>query len=185
MNIFGFIACAIATLVAAPDQRTASTKSPKGAVQVAASGDVESFYGIPIALTVSGLRRLPYRVVRGQEIGEGDLQTYYTITARQGITVRVVFSSIGKLYLAESKSSNAVGPRGIGVGSSLSEVEATWPKGKLLYGSEDGQFVTFDTGTNLLYVFDPRDMPDAAFGHPRIKVTPPNLKVTRVRVFAR
>lgn len=184
-RFFTLLALSLAGCVAASDSNTAARATARAAVQVASNGDVESFYGVPTSLTVSGLKRLSYPVVTGQEMAEGALETFYMITGIRGVEIKVVFRDDGKLYLAQSESSNAVGPRGVGIGSSLSQVKAAWPTGKLLYGSEDGQFVTFVTDTNLLYNFDAKDMPPAAFDHPPKKVSVPNLRVNRIRIFPR
>lgn len=184
MKVVLLIAGASTALLAQAATAGPQTPSPQTDVRVALSGDVESFYGIPMSLTHDDLKRLPFRVVPREETVEGDLQTYHLVWARHGVKVKIVFDDQGKLYVAHSTSSNAVGPKGIGVGSTLSQVKATWPNGKLLYGSEDGRFVTFNTGTNVLYIFSPEDMPPAAFEQPRKEIVVPDLRVKAVRIFA-
>ena len=152
-------------------------------VIVDADGNVARFYGIPIHLTVSGLKRLPYRVKMGHGYAEGDRFTIAKISAEDGVQVNVSFGSDRKLYVAETASSNAVGPKRIGIGSLLSDVRAAWPAGRLLYGVEENQAtVIFITGTNVMYLFDPKDMPPGTFLHRGSIKDVPNMKVQSIRV---
>ncbi len=95
-------------------------------------------------------------------MAEGHQYPVAAITAMNGVEIKVVFDKAGpngKLYSAETTTPNAIGPRGIGVGSALSEVKAAWPAGQLDYGLAHGQYVTFITGANVYYEFSPQDMP--------------------------
>jgi len=120
----------------------------------------------------------------GQEFGEGDAHPVAWIKAKDGVEVKASFGLDGRLYYLESSSLKAVGPKGIKAGSLLSDVRAAWPTGRLLYGSEDGRFVTYSTDTNVKYVFDPDDLPPQAFDHRGAKIDVPNIRVKTVRIFA-
>jgi hypothetical protein len=150
-------------------------------VKVDSKNNVTNFYGVPINLTVSGLKKLPFHKKRRFDTGEGSREPYYTINARNGVEVKVKFDG-NRLYLAETISRNAVGPKNIGVGSYLSDVKTAWPMGKLLYGAEDGRFATYTTGTNILYLFDPNDLPSRAFEVPRQDIEIPNIRVQKIRI---
>jgi hypothetical protein len=63
-------------------------------------------------------------------------------------------------------------------------VKAAWPSGKLLYGREDGLFATYDTGSNVLFLFDPKDMSSEAFDAGIGGVGVSNLTVRKIRLFA-
>ncbi|MEO5774940.1 MAG: hypothetical protein ABIQ32_12605 [Sphingomicrobium sp.] len=157
-------------------------------LELDAKGNVLSFYGVTVNLTRSGLKRLPYRVtaVHHPE-GEGDAYTSYKIRADGGVVVEVTFDDDGKLYSGHTKSANALGPRGIGVGSTLAQVKAAWPTGTLLYGFEDGAFVTYSTAANVLFRFDPKDMPPGAFDHDRPSdfPVPQDIKVGEISIYPR
>lgn len=148
--------------------------------------NVSKFYGVPVDLTVKGLRRLPLRSRVGHESFEDDRYTVATVDAANGVQLKIVFGDDGKLYEARTSSANAVGAKGIGVGSSLSAVKAAWPSGKLLYGWEDGAFATFVTGTNVLLRFNPNDLPAQAFDRDWCKSRAteiPEIKVQTISVF--
>src|SRR3954447_13363812 len=94
-----------------------------------AQHNVSQFYGVPINTTLSKLKRLGLRYTVGYQFSEGVRDAVYTVKAPNGIGVKVSFDDDGKLYSAETSSRNAVGPKGIGVGSTLSEAKAAWPSG--------------------------------------------------------
>src|SRR5688572_9893824 len=75
-------------------------------VVVDAKGNVERFYGVPIDLTISHLKRLPYRMKMGHEYEELDRYVTATITAENGVQVEVSFGSDGRLYRARTMSRN-------------------------------------------------------------------------------
>jgi len=154
----------------------AGAKSGLPWVKLDANGNIRSFYGIPVTITRGGLKRLGFRTRVGYEI--------YTVAARNHVEVQLTFDRRGRFYRAETTSKNAVGPRGIRVGSRLSEVRAAWPSGRFSYGCEDGFHVTYTTGTNVLFDFDARDMPPRARHQceqlPDSEI--PNLKVEAIRI---
>lgn len=127
--------------------------SSRSHVTLDKGGNVERFYGIPLKVTEEGLKQLPFTVKVTYRMGEDGRVPIYCLTGKDAVQIRLEFES-GHLYLLETDSKNAVGPKGIHVGSSLREVRKAWPKGKLLFGQEEGGFVTYVSGTNVLYLFN-------------------------------
>jgi len=188
MRVLLTVMLAFATSAPATPPQPIQTKSP---VIVDAKGEVARFHGIPMNLTPAGLKRVPYRYKVGHGSSEGIPYTFYTIRADGGVEVVVGFDH-GRLSSAATSSPNAVGPMGIRVGSLLSEVKRAWPKGKLYYGVEESHaFVTFETAeagfmSNVLYRFDPEDVPAAAFDRDFQKsrqVKIPDIKVRTIEIF--
>ena len=163
----------------------AQAKPTRLAVILDTKGNVQSFYGVPVKLTLSGLKRLPFPVKKGFHFGEGDRHTHYTITALEGVRVVVQFANDGKLYGVDTASPNAVALKGIGIGSTLAKVSKAWPAGRLLYGFEDGYFATYVTGTNVLLRFNPDELPKGAFDHERPIdfPVPDTIKVQKISVY--
>ena len=167
-NFLTIVLASFATTALAHDARTTPSSPTEGnsRVQLNVKGDIVRFYGIPTNLTPAGLKRLPYRYKVGHRYAEGDRYTFYTIRAQDAVDVEVSFHT-GRLDGISTSSRNAVGPKGIGVGSLLSDVKAAWPEGRLNYGVEENQaFVVFhpEPGfTGITYYFDPKDMPSQAF----------------------
>ena len=153
---------------------------------VDSSGSVQSFYGIPINLTVSDLTRLPYRVtVRRVPAAEGgDDYTAVEIVTKDGVKVHVAFDTDGKLYAMRTTSPKAVAPKGIKVGSLLSAVRAAWPNGRLSYGfGENHAFASFSTGTNVTFSFDPKDMPRELIYESRKDIPVPDIRVRGIHIY--
>lgn len=151
-----------------------------------AQRNVSQLYGVPINLKLKKLKRLGLRYTIGREFSEGNEYTFYTVHASKGIRVKVSFNDDGNLHRAETSSRSAAGSRGIGVGSTLSAARAAWPLGVLLYGSEDGAFATFVTGSNVLLRFKPDDLPAQAFDRDWCKsrsIKVPELRVQTISVY--
>jgi hypothetical protein len=158
--------------------------SPRSQTTFDSRGNIARFYGVPMRLSISELKHLPYHVKMGHAYAEGDSYSTATIDAHDGVQVLVSFGPDKQLYYAETASSQAVGPKGVGVGSLLSAVRASWPAGRLIYGVEENEaFVTFMTGANVLYLFDPEDMPPRTFVDRGSVRDVPNIRVRRIRVF--
>lgn len=140
-------------------------------VVVDSQGNVARFYGIPIDVTRASLERLHLPVTTryesAAEARDGDPSPIYTVTAANGIEVELIFEQDGKLYEARTRSPNALGPKQVGVGSTLANVKSAWPAGEFFFGFADGAYVTYATGTNVILRFNPDDMPPGAFNHDR------------------
>ena len=171
--VFGLIA----PLTAAP---------PTSHVILASNGNVTRFYGIPVNLTVKGLKRLPYKMKVNRWFSEeaGEHYTSAEITAEDGIEVELGFDSKGKLWAMATRSPTAVDPKGLRVGSLLSDVRAAWPKGKLTYGwsTHGGAFVVFSTGSNIAFFFDYKDMPRELYYDHRKDIEVPNMPVQGISI---
>ncbi len=116
---------------------------------------VESYYGVSINLRVEDLNVLPYNIKLGIESSEGEDLRTATIVAENNILIIAVFAKDGKALLLKTASKSAIGPRGIRVGSSLSEVQKKWPEGKFYYGSGEGaRYARFLTGSNVAFYLD-------------------------------
>jgi hypothetical protein len=174
----------LALLFLAP--ATAQAGPDRSPVVLDSNGNVRSFYGVPVTLTRSDLKRLPFRVkARDEPGGEGGPYRVYVITAQEGVRVEVTFDRDGKLYNAWTESPNAVGPKGVRIGSTLADAKAAWPNGDSLFYFEDGYVATYRTRSNVSFMFDPKDLPRGTFDHdaPWDFPIPDTIKVKTIAVF--
>jgi len=187
------LAAVLASLVptsapATPPQATGA-RSP---VIVDAKGDIVRFYGVPMTLKPADLKH--YRYTVGHFSAEGDTYTFYTLKAASGVEVKVQFDE-GKLSSVRTSSPNALGPRGVGVGATLSAVEAAWPEGTATFGiQENSSYVTFKAAEpgfmpNVYYYFDPDDMPPHAYEgeiwKKSVNLIPKSIRVKSIGIFPR
>ena len=180
----------VALLAAISTIASAEDSQGKRAAIFDADPDLRSFHGVPIELKEADIYRLPHPVKKttywSEEAGENI--TYYTIDAERDVKITADFRDDGTLESLRTSSPNAVGPKGIGVGSSLSEIRAAWPEGRLDYGADlhAGRYVSFGTEADLWYYFEPDDMPAQAFVRDYDKsreIAVPNLKVKTIGLF--
>ena len=164
---------------------SAPAKPAPNWVTLNAKGNVRSFYGIPINLTRAGLRRLHFKTRIYYVWPEGNKEAVYKVTARNNVEVHVSFDEHGRFYWAKTTSNAAIGPRGIRIGSRLSEVRSAWPKGRFGYGCEDGGTPTYITGTNVMFDFDWKDLPPRTRACEQLPDREiPDMKVKSIRILS-
>lgn len=83
-------------------------------------------------------------------IQEGD--SYEVIDAMIGIGVSVeCLIDSGQIYSLTVTSQLVRDEKGMGVGSTLSELRGSYPSGRLLVGEEDGRFANFVNGSKVVF----------------------------------
>ncbi len=153
-------------LIIAASMLTSTVAVAQVDVGVAASQKMREFYGIPLDLKLWDLKKLPFASELGWKSDEGEVYPTAKIVVSKNVSLDASFDSGGELYMLETSSRNAVGPRGIAVGASLAEVRNAWPTGRLLWGvNHADHYVTFDTKEGLYYQFSPAALPAEAWAH--------------------
>ena len=175
-----------ALVIAAPSSPSEPSPTTNNRILLDANGYVSEFYGVPMDLKLSDLKH--YRHKADQLFSEGEPYTVYTIKAEEGVVVELSFDS-ERLSWVNTSSPNAIGPKGIGVGSLLSQVKAAWPEGKLFYGVEENTaFVAYNTSPReddpVMYWFRPEDMPPEAFDRSRgnREIDVPDITVVKMGI---
>ena len=177
----GTVVLGILTGFMPPTPAFAWKDSPTSVVEE--KGVVREFYGVPLDLTIHALEDSKIKFSPGWGTAEGTYYPKAIIHAPGGIELVAAFSDEGDLYMLETSSPGAIGPRQISVGSSLAEVKRAWPEGRFVWGSEDGRYATFDTGARVYYQFSPDALPSRAWDIPsKPVVIDPNIKVVTIRV---
>lgn len=142
-------ALALALALAAP------AASASKEVIVASDGTVERYFGVPVSIDIESVNTLKLKHRRSSlYTGEGITSRTEVFRGRGSVEIVVIFDRRGKMIVIQTKSPRAVDQRGVRIGTSLAEVQALWPCGKLYHGNsiEGGhRYARFMTGTNVLF----------------------------------
>lgn len=137
-----------------------------------------------IGMTTSELKSLDVPVGWETRILEGDEYPTATVTLGPDQFVTAVFGPDHVLDNLQVSSGSIKDTRGIGVGSTLADLEAAYPDGHLIYGEEEGRYVSFLAEDSLIYRFDPQDLDDACFDFQGNCSPPPTLAVRSLSLYA-
>ena len=154
-------------------------------IVVDGKGLVREYYGVPLDLTLKQLAKLPFRHKVGKEMGEGSYYPIAIITARKEVKIKVSFSNRGTLFRFETSTPGALGLHGLGVGSTLAELQKAFPSRRPYWGMtpHEEYYATFGTGTRLTYHFSPFDLPKEAWSRdPKQYELDPSIKVKKIKI---
>lgn len=165
---------------------TGGARSSAPRVVVTEDGVVQRYYGVPLDLTLTQLASMPLKSKVTIETGDEALSyPVATITAHRGVRVRAEFGRDGQLYRFETSTANALGVRGIRVGSTLADLQRAFPDRKPYWGMtpHDQYYATFDTGTSMTFHFSPLDLPRDAWARgPKDFELPATLQVKKITI---
>jgi hypothetical protein len=98
---------------------------------------------------------------------EGEKYLVIDLAIAKGVVVACLFDQTGRVYEI-STSSSAIGDMyGLGVGSTLREIEKKYPSGVLWVGEADGPYANFVTGTAIIFRLDRSGIDDRCFDQTR------------------
>lgn len=175
----------LALLVTVLPTAGVSARIASSDVLLDATGVVREYYGVPLNLALKRVATLPFKSKLGREMGEGSYYPIAIITARKGVKVKASFGRDGRLFRFETSTPDALGLRGLKIGSTLAELKRAYPERRPYWGvtPHDEYFATFGTGTKLTFHFSPFDLPKEAWSHnPKEYELPPSIKVKSIKI---
>lgn len=122
---------------------------------------------ITVGMTEAGVMALGYPTVRRLVNKEGEKYVEIDLAISKGVVLTCLFDQAGRVYEI-STSSSAIGDKyGLGVGSTLREIEEKYPSGVLWVGEADARYANFVTGTAVIFRLDRSGIDDRCFDQAR------------------
>jgi hypothetical protein len=145
---------------------------------------VGSLNGIYVGMSESKLSSLGYPESRGAVILEGVEYVTVNVTLDDQVSLDFILDEGGKVDRFSTASSLVHDEQGVGVDTALYELKATYPKGRLLVGDEDGRFASFVNGSKVIFSLDKSKINDLCFDEPteKCEIDEHKVKVERVVV---
>ncbi|MBL4617009.1 MAG: hypothetical protein JKY46_04895 [Robiginitomaculum sp.] len=104
---------------------------------------------------------LPYTITT--ENMEGDEYTIYLVNLSDSAILKCIFDLDGHLSIISTSSQTVTDKFGNGAGSTVQDLHESYPNGRFIYGSAEGSYVVYTTGSMLRFRFDYKDMPESCF----------------------
>lgn len=100
---------------------------------------------------------------------EGDSYAAVDVFQCTNGTATGIFDAEGTIVRIETLSPNFLSAKNVGVGSIFRSIRAAYPNGRLIYGTEEGRYLRYVTGTRLIFDFSPSLLPLSCYGAKRIE----------------
>lgn len=94
---------------------------------------------------------------------EGDEYIKYHMSLPDEILISVMMNLEGRAYLITTSSIHVKDDYGNGVGSRIADLEKSYPKGRLISGNADGNYLRFLTASPLIFLMDKSQVPESCF----------------------
>lgn len=116
---------------------------------------------------------------------EGDEYEQVTLYLGQSTMLRLLADLDGTLYRISTEANTVKDERGLGVGSSVEDLIAAYPSGRLYFLLEEGApQVKYINGSKVSFVFDPSRLSTQCFIPGEICEPPEDLYVTGLEIHA-
>lgn len=164
-----------------PPVQGLAEKPPEAPLEINAA--VPGLRFLTMGMTTDELRAHDVPMSWGTRNQEGDDYEIAEVELAPGTPVTAVFDRDHKLYSLEVSTPDIRDTHGVGAGSTLAEVRAAYPEGRLAYGLEEGRYANFLTGGVLLMEFNPEDLDQACFATAPVCTPPEDIQVRKMIVF--
>lgn len=151
---FAFMLALILAACGASNEEVISQEgksSEKGGAGINSS--LGSLADIRTGMTEEDLLSLGYPSSRRSVVLEGDEYTVFDVAISKDVSVECLLDS-GKVEIFSVTADAVRDEKGMGVGSSLFELEHAYPQGKVLVGDEDGRYANFVYGSRVVFELD-------------------------------
>lgn len=139
-----------------------------------------SIAGLRIGMTKDQLVATGYTIIERLVMQEGDEYVVMDVSLGSDAIIECWFDD-GRIERLRTTAEGMSDDKGIGVGSTLAELKAAYPGGRLITGNEDGRrYANFVSHSNVVFEMDMDALPQAFFHDESGCDTRPDLRVRGV-----
>lgn len=157
----------ILTACAVSDQTSASEVIEEKINHFEIDSELGKIGNIAVGMAEAEVLALSHPKVRRIINKEGEKYVEIDLTIAKDVVVTCLFDQTGRVYEISTSSSAISDMYGLGVGSTLREIEKKYPSGVLWVGEADARYANFVTGTAVIFRMDRSGIDDRCFDQAR------------------